>query len=138
MTAVKVWAFLALMTPVLAAAPASATMEQQSSNGTSYVSGGIGLDEAAEMQKMRAQYPLRLQFAETGRGAYLAGVAVTIADRQGRTVLDAVSDGPFLYANLPAGTYRLTASSDGRPIVRSVTVPQSGFVDERFYWPPKP
>lgn len=137
MTTLKMRAVLALLVPVLTAAPALAAIELQSSHGTTYVTGGVGAEEAAEMLQMRAQYPLHLLFAVQGRGEYLADVGVAIFDQQGRTVLDAVAQGPFLYAKLPAGSYRLTATSDGHPIARSVTVPQSGSVEERFYWPPK-
>ena len=136
MTTLKIWVVLALLLPVVAAAPASAAVEPQTSNGTPYVSGGVSAEEQAEMRQMRAQYPLHLLFAVQGSGEYLADVGVAIVDQQGRKVLDAVAQGPFLYAKLPAGTYRLTATSDGHPIARSVTVPQTGSVEERFYWPP--
>ena len=57
---------------------------------------------------VREQYTLRLLFADSS-GSYLADIAVTVADRAGNTLLEAISDGPYLWARLPPGSYRVTA-----------------------------
>ncbi len=130
------WVALSLATVLLAAAPAFASVQPRTTNGITFLTGGVGDEEEREMQAMQGQYPLRLLFAVKGRGNYLADVDVTIRDRQGRTVLATTSDGPFLYADVPPGAYRVTAVSAGREMTQSVTVPQRGAVQERFYWPP--
>jgi hypothetical protein len=135
MKPIEAWLAPALLISLLAATPAFADVTPQTTNGITYVSGGVGADEEAAMQQLRPQYRLRMLFAVQGGGDYLADVPVTIADPKGRTLLEATAQGPFFYANLPAGTYRVTATSDGRAITRTVTVPETGAVEERFYWP---
>jgi hypothetical protein len=125
----------ALLVSLLAAIPAFADLAPQSANGITYISGGVGADEEAMMRQMRPQYRLQMLFAVQRTGEYLADIPVTIAGPQGRTVLETTAQGPFLYANLPVGTYRVTAASDGRAITRTVTVPKTGAIEERFYWP---
>jgi hypothetical protein len=134
MRTIETWGASALPVSLLAATPAFANLAPQSANGIAYVSGGVGADEEATMRQMRQQYRLQMLFAVQGTGEYLADIPVTITDPQGRTVLETTAQGPFLYANLPAGTYRVTAVSDGRAITRMVTVPKRGAIEERFYW----
>jgi hypothetical protein len=63
-----------------------------------------------------------LTFA-TSSGAYLADVAVRIADGRGAAVLEATCGGPIMLVDLPAaGTYQITATSSGASQQRSVSV----------------
>jgi hypothetical protein len=135
MRTIEAWGAPALLVALLTAAPAVADMTPQTANGITYVSGGVGADEEAAMQQMRPQYRLRLLFAVEGRGEYLADIPVTIAGPKGDTVLQTTAQGPLFYANVPAGSYRVTAARDGQAITRTVSVPKTGGVEERFYWP---
>jgi hypothetical protein len=118
-----------------AAAPlALAQMTPQTQGDVTYVSGGVGDEWQQSMEALRAQYNLHLLFAQQGSGAYFAYVPVKIADASGRTVLDATSQGPFLYARLKPGSYTVTALHLGQPITRTAEVPASGGVDLNFYW----
>jgi hypothetical protein len=57
------------------------------------------------------------------QGEYLAFVDVSVEHEQGHRLLDTTSKGPWLFADLPSGTYRVTAETpEGSPIVRTVTV----------------
>lgn len=136
MKTIRAWAVTALL--VSLATPALADLAPQTTNGITYVSGGVGDDEVAALQQVRGQYRLHLLFAVQGNGEYLADLPVTIANAQGLTLLQATSDGPFFFANLPAGTYRITATAEGSAITRTVMVPSSGGVEERFYWTEQP
>ena len=104
---------------VQAASPAAA---QETAGNVSYISGGVGEDEAAAMKSAAAGYPLELQFVQkaTPRDEFLADVKVRITDRARNVVLDAVASGPFLLAKLPAGTYRIEADHVG--VVKRQTV----------------
>jgi hypothetical protein len=82
---------------------------------------------------MESQFNLALQFSAQG-GAFLSGVRVEILDRSGRTVLDAVTEGPFFYAALPPGTYSVTASVEGQSTRRSVTVGAGRITRADFAW----
>ena len=109
------------LTPfVQAAGPAAAA--QETAGNVSYISGGVGEDEAADMKSAAAGYPLELQFVQkaTPRDEFLADVKVRITDRARNVVLDAVASGPFLLAKLPAGTYQIEADHVG--VVKRQTV----------------
>ena len=68
------------------------------------LSAGIGV----ENRKAHPDYPLKLVFA-TRKGAYLGGVHVTLYDASGKKVTQATSKGPWLYLDVPAGTYKVVA-----------------------------
>jgi len=73
------------------------------------LSGGIGSDERAQVQARRADFNLRLAFAND-KGEYVSAVAVHIdalRDGQHQRVYDAQSVGPLFYAHLAPGKYRL-------------------------------
>lgn len=105
------------------ATPGEPTVLKQ--NGIAYVSGGIGEDEVAAMKKMAAQYSLRVMVAGQG-GEYLSDVDVTIASAAGKQVFSARTDGPILLVRLPAGRYRVSATSGQASAAHAVVVPAHG------------
>jgi hypothetical protein len=110
-------------------APASS-----SASSVPHFSGGVGYDERARMEAVKAQFNLRLLFAVAGEGSYLSGVRVTIKDAHGATQLDTIANGPWFYAQLPPGFHVLTLDNQGQIQQRKVTVPAQGAVVENFYW----
>src|SRR3989442_605745 len=97
-----------LLMPLPAFAAVPGTLPSEQTQGTeTYVSGGIGQDEAQAFEAAAAQYPLALEFAikHAPRAEYTADVHVIVTDVKGQHVLDTRSDGPFLLAKLPAGRY---------------------------------
>jgi len=80
-----------------------------------YVSGGVGEQSAAAFKQAAAKYPLELLFAQKAspNDVYLASVKVTVRDRAGKVVLEAVSEGPYLLATMPAGKYQIEADNEG-------------------------
>lgn len=105
-----------------AAAAASALPPLQTQGEIRYRSGGIGSDEAAAIQAAREQFALSISLSARsgGRDVYLATVPLTIRDDAGRTVLDVVSDGPYLLAQLPPGRYEVVARYGGETQTRVV------------------
>lgn len=99
-----------------------------------YVSGGVGSDSIQAMRQIEHGYNLRLMFAEQGSGKYLADVRVKLVDPEGRTLLDAVSSGPYFFAKVRPGRYQVVAENAGNAITRSVDVSPSGAVSQSFYW----
>jgi hypothetical protein len=79
------------------------------------VSGGVGEQSAAAFKQAAAKYPLELLFAQKAspNDVYLASVKVTVRDRAGKVVLEAVSEGPYLLATMPAGKYQIEADNEG-------------------------
>jgi hypothetical protein len=108
----------------------------QTFGSVSYVTGGIGLDESAAIKAAEKDFALSLTFAATTRGEYLSGVKVSIKDKAGKTVLEAVSDGPMLLARLPAGVYKLSAEHDGNALSKTVRVQPKGVTRAAFVWQP--
>lgn len=85
--------------------------------GIEYLNGGVGLNERATM---RSDFPLKLIFARTDT-AFVNDVTVTIFDQSGKVVFDLVAkNGPWLYVNLPAGSYRVRA--EYQDVARGSTV----------------
>jgi hypothetical protein len=102
----------------------------------SYITGGVGLDESAAIKAAEKDFALSLLFAQSKRGEYLSDVKVSIKDKAGKTVLEAVSDGPMLLARLPAGVYKVSAEHGGTVLVKTVQVESKGVARASFVWQP--
>jgi len=78
-------------------------------------SGGVGADERAEMMAVRGDYNLRLAFAST-KGPYVAGVDVKLYQQRDGTYREVYSGGPtgpWFYARVAPGRYRVEATYGG-------------------------
>jgi hypothetical protein len=109
--------------------------EPQTQGDATFVSGGIGESERSAMEAMKSDYNLNLLFAAKGTGEFLADVNVRIADAQGNTVVEAVADGPFLFARLKPGNYTVLAEKDGRVLRQNAKVGGGKRASLAFYWP---
>lgn len=109
-------------------------MEKQSDSGIPYASGGVGEDERQALTAMASKYSLKLVFAGKGSGEFLSNVKVAVKDRKGGTVLDAVADGPWLFAKLPPGSYQVTASVGEQHQTRPVSVHKGKLATLAFYF----
>lgn len=94
-------------------------------NGIRYVSGGVGEYGKEQMKLLEPGFRLKLTFA-ANTGHYLSGVSVRIADKQGATVLSAVTEGPTLLVDLPAGDYKVDATYDESTASKNVNVKDKG------------
>ena len=99
---------------------------QQDANGTaSYVSGGIGEDEAEAMRQASANYPLTLELATAAGGprdAYISDARVDIRDGSGNPVISTTTQGPIMLVRLPAGTYTVDVGWHGTEKHKTVEV----------------
>jgi hypothetical protein len=89
---------------------------QQTQGAVTYVTGGIGSDEAQMMRDESANYPLTLELAAAAGGPrdeYISNADVRILDSQGSLVLDTRTEGPFMLVRLPAGTYAVDVEWNG-------------------------
>jgi hypothetical protein len=103
------------------------------SGAVTYVSGGVD-DASLDALKANSQkYDLKLVFALKS-GAFMSGVKVNISDVRGNPVLDATSDGPWFLASLPAGSYRIVATSSGNAITQQVAVEPTKLKTLDFRW----
>jgi hypothetical protein len=110
----------ALALVVCLSAPAVLAAQPTEQNGVSYINGGVGHDEQEAMRALRADYNLQLTFATKQTGAYRSDVQLDIADTKGTSLLSVPNTGPMFFAKLPPGTYRISASAEGKTFKRSV------------------
>ncbi len=122
---------LAIAWPAAAAALPAA----KSDHGITYVSGGIGHDEAAAMKAAAKDYPLSMVFAAGKHDEYLSGVRVRLKDKAGNVALNEVADGPIMLVKLPEGRYTIDATRHGKTLQRTVRVPAHGDHQVVFHWP---
>lgn len=115
-------------------APLPAVQQQ---GAVSFITGGIGSDEASAFRAAARQYNLRLTFAALS-GEFFAGVKVVLRDAKGNTVAEAVSDGPYLYFIVPPGKYQVTADNLGQVQSRSAVVPAKGGTELYLRWKTAP
>jgi hypothetical protein len=104
--------------------------------GLPFLAGGVGEDAESRLEASQKNFNLKLVFTLV-EGNYLADVDVTIQDTAGNTVLEHHVPGPFLLAELPAGTYAVTATYDGKARSRKVRV-GNRLSTEYFRWPSDP
>jgi hypothetical protein len=103
-------------------------------HGVDFVTGGVGQDEAAALRQLASGYNMRGTFT-LGNGEYLSGVAVQVSRADGTVVLSTRTEGPYLYARLPSGQYRVLATLDGVKRARELYVPSHGSVRFTLTWP---
>ena len=126
---------LGIALPAAEAFASDALPEGQTDNGITYISGGIGKDEADAMKEEAKHYPLSMIFSQNKNDEYLPNVDVMIRDKSGKVVLSAPSSGPIMLVKLPEGKYTVAAEAHGKTLYRSAEVTPMG--DKRLYlhWP---
>lgn len=80
--------------------------------GIAFLSGGVGQEEREILKEMGKEYTLKLMFSNK-KGEYLSDVIVKVWDQNDKTILTTVSNGPWLFVNLPSGTYHLETGLKG-------------------------
>ncbi len=98
-----------------------------------WVSGGFSEGARAGLQAIQDEFTVKLVFALTSD--HMVGDVGVVAKQGGEIVLDVMSSGPILLADLPAGTYELTAVYEGVAKQATVTVGE-GLVTEYMKWTP--
>lgn len=111
----------------------------QVQGAVSYITGGIGEDEAAAFKHAAATYPLELLFAQKARpnDEFLADVRVSVRDRSDNSLLDTTAEGPFLLVKLPAGKYKIEAEYRGERKHQSVEIRPGSHQRAVFVWAPR-
>lgn len=123
--------------PAFGADPEAATLPLERNLGVvSFITGGVGVDEADAFRRAAIAYPLELQFARKAqpRDQFLSNVSVTIRDRSGKVLLETMTEGPFLLARLPAGRYSIEAEHYGVVKRQSVEIRAGGRQRHVFVW----
>jgi len=117
----------ALMVSVVPAAEGgmqgdSGIVTGKSEAGVTYMHGGVGKSERAKMDKLAKNYNLKAVCAGTNSD-YLAFLDVRVTNAKGDTVLHIPrTEGPWVFAKLPAGTYTVKATYEGETKTAKATV----------------
>jgi hypothetical protein len=82
-------------------------------NGIAYLTGGVGIEERRAMEEMAEHriYTLKVVVAAVS-GSYLSDLMVHIEKSDGEMIFTGLTNGPWLYVNLPKGAYKVTVSHD--------------------------
>lgn len=104
------------------------------STSAATVSGGIGVSARENMRTQTPPHNVKMVFS-LNTGNYLSDVQVKVTDSAGKTVVEEVSNGPWLYAQLPAGNYTATATYNGKSVTQRFSAGQSGVRTAHFRWP---
>lgn len=91
---------------------AAVTPEPAKTAEISYVSGGVCSEEVNFMKGVAQHFPLEIVLVQqaNGKEIYIADVNVSLHNAQQEEVLYVVTDGPFLFVNLPDGKYTINAT----------------------------
>lgn len=87
-----------------------------------FLTGGIGLNESQAILQEGGKWPLMLELAKVGvsRAEYISDVQIIIKDASGSTMLETITNGPYLLAKLPPGKYFLDATYQGNTLRREL------------------
>ena len=98
--------------------------ETQRSLGVSYISGGVGEAESTAILAEAKQWPLLLELSqlENGRGVWIFGSQIKIANSKSAVIFDAKAQGPYMLVNLEPGDYVIQASYQGVEQKRAISI----------------
>jgi len=111
----------------------------QTQGNITYISGGIGEDEAAAMKAESKSWPLSIEFSEhlVNQDLWVAQVYLRILDSKGKTLFDTTVDGPIFLGKVPPGNYELLATYQEVTKRRVIEIKQGQHIKESFNWQSK-
>jgi hypothetical protein len=77
--------------------------------GIAFISGGVSQTEREILKERGKGYTLKLIFSSK-KGEYFSNVIVKVFDQKNRNILLTVSNGPWIFIDLPNGIYKIEAS----------------------------
>lgn len=122
--------------PLYAGASALMPAQEQNESGIAYITGGIA-EEAEIMRGIAKNYTLEMAFVQKlkQQEEFISEVAVKIINAKKDVVLDAVTKGPYLYANVPSGRYTVVAEFNGVEKRQHIVVNAKKHQKIVFWWP---
>ena len=102
-------------------------------NGITYLSGGIGEDEARPIGQAQG-YNLHMTFAIGPENKYVPDVDVTVQSASGQTLLTLSDAGPLVYVQLPPGKYSVVATRNGEERRDTAEVGSGAARNLVFHW----
>jgi hypothetical protein len=98
------------------------------------VSGGVSVNARDAMRGSEQNANIKMVFS-LDTGNYLSDVQVKVTDKSGRALIDDVSNGPWLFAKLPPGSYTAAATYNGKTVTQKFSVGKTGMRTTQFRWP---
>jgi len=90
----------------------SLPLEVQTAGGITFITGGIGDEELAQIKASEHQYNVHILMSAPG-GAFISDVGLRITDAAGKELLLTEGAGPYFYARLAPGKYTLELNAEG-------------------------
>lgn len=114
-----------------AAAPLPSPRESQ---GVSYVTGGVDLDESTAIKAAMPTYPLVVEVYHQagGKNEYTASSTLTLATPQGAQVFQATLEGPFALLRVKPGHYDVQVDLEGQVQRKRIEVKSGGSAKAAF------
>lgn len=114
--------------------PAIVITEGKTTQGYPFLFGGVSSDERDVMAQRAKDFNVKLVFAAKG-GAFVSGVALTIADTKSAQITKVATEGPWFYIQLPPGSYSIDATFKGQSKqIRGLRVLKDKAVQQSFIW----
>ena len=113
----------------------SLPLESKTSSGVTYLNGGIGDEEMAQLKSQSGSYNLHVMLSAPS-GEYISDVQLQIIDSKGLPLLTVSDAGPYVYAQLKPGHYTLETSMVGNSAVKKlkINIPAKGVVKEHIVY----
>ena len=93
-----------------------------------FVTGGVGDEELAQLRSTEHNYNVRLLIAGM-KGEYIGDASIRVRDMKDQGLFTASDAGPYFYVSLPSGSYIFEiTTADGNMKAIKVNVPSKGFV----------
>jgi hypothetical protein len=108
-------------------------VQQQQQNGITYLSGGVGEDEARAIQQTQG-YNLHMTFSTGPKDEYVPDVNLVIQKTPGSPVLTLSEAGPLVYVQLPPGKYTVVATRNGEERRDTADVSGGAARNLVFHW----
>ena len=97
------------------------------------ISGGVSLNARDTLRTQERDANVKMVFS-LNTGNYVSDVQVKVADSKGNVVIDDVSNGPWVLAKLPPGSYTATATYNGKTLTQKFAAGK-GMRTAHFRWP---
>lgn len=96
----------------------------QGEGGVAYVTGGVVYEELPAFNRARSQYPLNIEIYQKAgsRNQFTADAEVKLLDRSGKVLVDTRAEGPYLWAKVPPGQYKVQTTLNGLTKEQRVSV----------------
>jgi hypothetical protein len=125
----------------LGAVPSAGTAQppERADNGVSYISGGVGDDEAYALRQAAADYPLTLELAAVApaagaRDPYVSNARIDVLDQSGNPIVS-TSGGPLMLLKVPSGRYTVAVVWHGTQKQQTVDVGANSHEHVMFEFP---